>query len=840
MSPSPLRAIHRLWPLLAAVLACGDGATGPQAVASVDVSPTAITLAAGQTASLAGTPRDAAGKALTDRDVSWTSDNPGVASVDSAGRVLGLAQGNTTITATAEGVDGSAGVTVLPPPVSTIEVTPTIVAIVPGDTLRLTATARDAQVNVVTGRTFTWVSDDLRVATVDAGGLVTGRAPGSATLFATSGGVSGSSDVGVVDPNAARILSVTPAEMIEGQPATLHGVNFLALPAANVVTIDGVRATVTAASDTSLAVVVPALGCRPRHLADIRAVVAGNTARFAHPARPASYFQLATGQLALLQNPAAYCLLFDETSADEEYLFGVQSTSPNASSVSSVLVVSDSDDGAPSAFAAAPSVAESPGSAPDPELPATLAWRAREAEVMSREIDAARDLQRRGTRPALAPPARAIVPGNIMEGDTVTLRYPNLESGNTCSNYINVRGTVRYVGASSIWVFDDANPPEGYGASDYRTLGDKFENEIYPVETGYFGTPADADGNGHVVIVVTKEVNNDGIGGIVPSANLVPRTICAASNEGEYFYMFTADPNGTFGLGAVPIPFALSTATSVTGHEFVHNVHISRRFAAGHALWESWMHEGQATLGEEVLGHALNNRGPRLNYDWDIVRNVDGTADRAWYYDNIRPLFLYYGWSPASGYNPTAPGSTKRGNAPEGCTWLDGPTGTNAGLCARSGLLVYGVTWSFLRWLSDHYGPGFTGGESAMHKAWIDGEPSGFASLEALVGEPIEDLLARWAAALYLDDRGVAGLDPLLTLPSYDLGDIEANVVPQARLTPRVRTFADFQQGVDVRAGSSAYFLVSGANRPSTAIRMRSSTGGSVDPTVQVWVVRTR
>jgi hypothetical protein len=99
--------------------------------------------------------------------------------------------------------------------------------------------------------------------------------------------------------------------------------------------------------------------------------------------------------------------------------------------------------------------------------------------------------------------------------------------------------------------------------------------------------------------------------------------------------------------------------------------------------------------------------------------------------------------------------------------------------------------------------------------------------------------LARWAAALYLDDR-VAGLDPLLTLPSYDLFDVESAVVPEARLVPRSRGFEDFQQGVQVRAGSSAYFLVSGADRPSTAIRVRSSTGGFLDPSMQVWVVRTR
>jgi hypothetical protein len=160
-------------------------------------------------------------------------------------------------------------------------------------------------------------------------------------------------------------------------------------------------------------------------------------------------------------------------------------------------------------------------------------------------------------------------------------------------------------------------------------------------------------------------------------------------------------------------------------------------------------------------------------------------------------------------------------------------------VCAQRGLLAYGVAWSFLRWVSDHYGPGFVGGESGMHKAWIDGAATGVGSIGDLVGEPIEELLAHWAASLYLDDR-VTGLDPLLSLPSYNLLDIESNVVPQARLTPRTYGFADFQQGVQVRAGSSAYFLVSGANRPSTAIGMRTSTGGLLDPYMQVWVVRTR
>ncbi len=830
------RRVGRFGILLSFALACADGSTGPQSVAVVDVSPTAITVASGQTTSLAGIPRDALGKALADRAVTWTSDDPAVATVDATGRVTGVSQGTTSINALAEGVEGSAEVTVLPRPVVAIEVTPTVVSVLPGDTLRLTAVARDARDSLVVGVAFTWLSDDVRVATVDASGLVTGREPGGATVFATAGGVSESAAVDVVDPDAPRVLSVDPAEIIEGQPATLYGVNFDPLAAANLVTIDGVRANVTAATDTTLAIVVPPLGCRPRHLADVSVAVGGKATRSGHRARPASFFQAAVGQLTLLQDPATYCLAFDEATADEEYLFGVQSTAASASTVASVLVVSDSDDGPAAPVASGPAGAHE-GSPPlEPELAFTLAWRAREAEVMRLEIEAVRDLPRNSVGPARVSPAR--IPGNVTVGTPVTLRYPDLGS-NTCSNYISIEGKVRYVGAAGIWVSDDDNPPDGFTDVDYQTLGSRFESQIYPIQTGYFGAPADADGNGRVVMVVTKEVNDDGIGGIVPSANLFPQSTCAGSNEGEYFFMLTADPTGAHGLGPVAVSSALSVAPAIVGHELVHNIHLSRRFAAGNALWDSWMHEGQATLGEEVLGHAVNSRIPGQNYGWSVVRNVPSTADRAWYYDAIRPLFLYFGWSPLSGYDPQAPGANRRAGAPEACSWLDGPSGANAGVCAQRGLLVYGVSWSFLRWLSDHYGPGFAGGESAMHRAWIDGSPSGFASIETLVGEPIETLLARWAASLYLDDR-VTGLDPLLTLPSYHLVDIESNVVPQARLAPRVRAFQDFTDNAQVRAGSSAYFLLGGADRPSTAVRVRSSTGGLLDPSLQVWVVRTR
>jgi hypothetical protein len=830
-----------------ALLACGDGSTGPKPVASIDVSPDAVTLSAGQTTSLAGVARDAGGVALPDREITWTSGNPTLATVSLAGAVTGLAEGSTDIEASAEGVRGFATVTILPPAVASVSIEPAQVSLLPGETSQLTASALDAQGGPLTGRTFTWLSDDVSVAMVDADGLVTSVAPGSAMIFATTGGRSGASAVGVDDPNAPRIESVTPGELLEGQAATLEGTNFSAVIAENVVTVDGVRAMVTAASTTALDIVVPTLACRPRHLADISVTVDGRTGRSSHPARPAASFELAQGQMALLQDPTSYCLQFDASAADEEYLIGVQSTAYEPSTLTYVQVTSEKDaTAAPAAVtprAAAPPSVLPRASLSDAASALPLEWRAREAEVMRREVEQARLLPRgeQGVGPQRTAPAR--IPGDVTVGTQVTVRYPDLESNNTCTNFVAIEGTVRYVGATGIWVNDDDNPSVGgYSDSDYTVLGDQFEADIYPTQAGYFGAPDDADTNGRIVVVVTKEVNADGIGGIVPSANLFPQGQCAGSNEGEYFFMFAPDPDGEYDIGAVTALQARSSAPAILGHELVHNIHLSRRFALGLNFWDSWMHEGQATLGEEILGHALTpGRGPGQNYGWTVIRNEppDDAATRRWYYEAFAHLFRYYGWSGDG--NPTIStdeGSFKRANAPEACTWLDSPSGLNAGLCADRGLLVYGVTWTFLRWLTDHYAADF-GSEAAMHTAWIDGAPTGFESIEALVGEAIETLLARWAASLYMDDR-VAGLDPFLTLPSWDLFDVESNLALEARLEPRLRAFDDFSQAVQVRAGSTAYFLVSGADRPSTAIRVRATAGGFLSPTMQLWVVRVR
>ncbi len=187
---------------------CGGGSDvtsppdppGPPAVASVEVAPSLLSMAVGEMAQLTVTLKAADGKVLAGRTVTWTSSDQAIATVSETGIVTAAAAGTATITATSEGVNGTATVTVTvtQQPVATVEVTPNngnFVAV--GGTLQFTATVKAADGSVLVGRPVTWTTSNAAVATVSATGLVTGVAPGTATITATSEGVSGTATVTV-------------------------------------------------------------------------------------------------------------------------------------------------------------------------------------------------------------------------------------------------------------------------------------------------------------------------------------------------------------------------------------------------------------------------------------------------------------------------------------------------------------------------------------------------------------------------------------------------------------------------------------------------------------------
>jgi uncharacterized protein YjdB len=171
----------------------------PAPVKSVTIAPGSVGVSTGSNAQLAVTLRDSVGNVLSDRVVSWTSSNAQVAAV-SNGRVTGVAAGTASITATSEGVSSTSSVTVTPvapAAVASVSIAPSGISLNTGSTTQLAATLRDANGNVLTGRSVSWSSSNSLVASVSNNGAVTGLVAGSATITATSEGVFGSANASV-------------------------------------------------------------------------------------------------------------------------------------------------------------------------------------------------------------------------------------------------------------------------------------------------------------------------------------------------------------------------------------------------------------------------------------------------------------------------------------------------------------------------------------------------------------------------------------------------------------------------------------------------------------------
>jgi uncharacterized protein YjdB len=93
----------------------------PPAVATVTLDPATLSVQQNQWGELKATLRDQSGAELTGRSIIWTSNNPAIAEVTYSGRVVGIAPGTATITATSEGRSGRATVAVTASEVASAE-----------------------------------------------------------------------------------------------------------------------------------------------------------------------------------------------------------------------------------------------------------------------------------------------------------------------------------------------------------------------------------------------------------------------------------------------------------------------------------------------------------------------------------------------------------------------------------------------------------------------------------------------------------------------------------------------------------------------------------------------
>jgi len=182
------------------LMSCGDGSAEPSPaprVAEVRLEGPAM-VEVGETSTFLAVASASDHVPIPGKSFSWSSTNPAVAAVTPSGAVLALAPGTTVISATTDGVTGSATLTVILTWVRSVKLFPDAMTLGVGQTGVFRAEAYgEPGSGFLPGKTFAWTSSHELVATVSQTGVVTPLSVGSTVIAATTSGVAGSATVTV-------------------------------------------------------------------------------------------------------------------------------------------------------------------------------------------------------------------------------------------------------------------------------------------------------------------------------------------------------------------------------------------------------------------------------------------------------------------------------------------------------------------------------------------------------------------------------------------------------------------------------------------------------------------
>ena len=174
------------------------------AVSSIELNKTEIGLTIGETITLTATvkPDDA-----TDKTVVWSSTNEEIATVDEAGTVSAIKDGDATIIAKAGDKTAECKVAVVSKKVdvSSIEINRATTTLKVGEEITLVATVKPDD---ATDKSVEWSSSNKEVCSVDNSGKVTAIKEGSATITAKAGEKVASCNVSVVS-NLIEVTSIS-------------------------------------------------------------------------------------------------------------------------------------------------------------------------------------------------------------------------------------------------------------------------------------------------------------------------------------------------------------------------------------------------------------------------------------------------------------------------------------------------------------------------------------------------------------------------------------------------------------------------------------------------------
>jgi hypothetical protein len=681
--------------------------------------------------------------------------------------------------------------------------------------------------------------------------------------------------------NAPTVVSASPAVLTPAVAATVTGTNFSADPASIVVFLNGARATVTAATATTVNFTVPsalALPCSPNGPVPLIVVVNGDSATGSANLNVSTPRTMAVGQTMLLTTQADLsCNEFAVTGG--KYLitafnYGAPPTSRTSFQLVGASVATAASSVGLSAIASMSAAAPTMGPLArqeiepnDRALAAHLTTMEMNRQLLARKGSPRRALLARRTRAKagssnVSPTARTAF-SNIVTGAVPAPVAPPAVGDmfwkrmmKTYGNY-NVLDSVRvrvvYSGPKLVVLEDSLNPLARTMDAEYQRIGTEFDTEMFKY-LAYFGDPLAVDSltdnNSRVFAIFSKRVNEYTIGGstgllgfvtlcdFFPVTDPDPNYFCPISNEGEYFYAFVPNPNGT--TGAFTMDRWRSLVRSTLVHEMKHVVMFAERIRLdASATEDSWLEEATAQQASELWSREkYGNFSRGANITWAMGPRCDYAVQSASCPDPFEGIMHHFGFL------------YRHYNQNESKSILTAPNFNDT--------VIYGSSWSFARWMTDIYGGA---DEAAFLRDLVQQRDAhGVANVERATQKTWPELLGYFSLASLADDYPGATInDPRAQLPSWNTRDIfaqmSANLVfrnsdgttspafprpwPMNVRTPSFGTFPDVVRNVlNLPGGGWAAWEVSGTQTAPQVLALRALGGGVAPTGVGMAIVR--
>jgi hypothetical protein len=687
--------------------------------------------------------------------------------------------------------------------------------LVVGQSAAATITATDQFGATMAAGPVVWSTLAPTVATVNGNGVVTAVAIGQTQVMATANGIQAQAAVTVI-PIPVATVAVTPVtvSLVAGNTQQLTAVT---RDGANNVLIG--RVVTWSASDVSKAT-VDANGLVTAVAAGTTTITAtseGKTGGAQIVVTPsctsANALQLSVGGMHTLTGAEkAFLCVGGGASASEYALIPFNSTPVAASAVQLQITGTNTSAIQPGALFSI-QTNRMTGLRPN-KRPLVKSFEGSFRERERRDLASAFASVRRLPRPTSAPLGPRFltnIPASPTVGTVVQING-NL-SGNACTAPKVLRGaTVIAVLNKTIVLSDVTSPTGGYTNQQMIDFGTAFDTLGYGLDTLNFGTPTDIDANGRVAILFTPSVNSIPappgavVGGLFAGRDLEPVATCAASNEGEMFYMPVPDVNSTINGKYTDTAQVARAVLPTLVHEFQHLINAGRRQYINNAptAEELWLNEGLSHIAEELLYYRMSGNAPGSNIDSTLLRSSQAQLDAANTYqlDNLVRAGLYM-------------------KAPE----------TNSAYGQVDLLEMRGAIWQLLRYSADRKG----GVEASTWNALVNSTTSGQTNFNAVFGNIITN--ARdMAVAQFTDDAGL-GVPANFTNLSWNFRAVMPLLFPPYPLL--THPLLSTPVNITVNGGSAAYLRFGvAANVP--AIISANTSGQAVPSAVDFILVRSQ